>query len=84
MVSCHFGLQLTLLFPLRGICLHHSPESKQKPVDPPTDVLAVLGSGMGRRRGGHWEDSHEHFICWNNSNLNVASNHEKRIALCQR
>lgn len=32
---------------------------------------------------GSGEDSPEHFICWNNSSLNEASNHEKRVALKQ-
>lgn len=38
-------------FPLKSVCLYHSPECEQKPVDWPTGVPAVLGSeytgGMG-------------------------------------
>lgn len=62
-------------------CLHHSPESKQKPMCLPTGIPACPWEWMYWWSGGIRQDFQEHLIHFQKSNTNAASNHEKRIAL---
>lgn len=83
MVFWHFGLQLALLFSTekrltvstRAWSLSKNPWIDQLVFLPPLGVDMLEGQGSGK-------DSHEHFIYWN-SNLNGASNQEKRIVFKQ-
>lgn len=82
-VSWHFGLQLALLFSTGErltVSTRARSLSKNPWIDQPVFLLPLGGDML--EGWGRGDDSHEHFIYWN-SNLNGASNHEKRIVFKQ-